>query len=147
MAPKRSCRGTTASGDPCKAPEAMVDPETGLCPSHSEGASERLSEAGRKGAEATARKLKGKALDEGELPPLDSAHAAETWCDTVGRAVVTGRIGHNQGQAALRAVREWRESHDAGRLSDRLEALTDALSEWRKTGDPSPVLELVDGGS
>lgn len=146
MPPKRRCAATRADGEPCGAPSNLVDPDTGLCPSHAEDAGERLREAARKGGEATARRLQGKGLQEDELPPLESARAAERWCDVVGRAAVTGRIGHNEAKAALRAVREWRESRETGELSDRLERLTDALAEWRRTGDPSPVLEIVDGG-
>lgn len=29
-------------------------------------------------------------------------------------------------------------------FTDRLEAMQDALAEWRETGDPGPVLELVE---
>lgn len=99
-------------------------------------------ELGRKGGYASGTGRGG--LDRDELPPLDSHDAAETWCDAVGRAVVVGRIGHNEAKAALRAVREWRESRDQGAMSERLDALTDALAEWKRTGDPSPVLEVID---
>lgn len=144
MPPERSCREEREDGTPCEAPSNFVDPETGFCPAHGPGASERLSEAARKGGRTTARKRRREKLDPDELPPLESPQAAERWCDIVGRAVVTGRLTHNQGKAALRAVREWRESHETGAVTDRLEELMDALSEWRRTGDPEPVLELVD---
>ena len=139
------CQATNANGEPCGAPESMVDAETELCPAHTEEGAERLRKAARKGGEATKRKMQGKKLDPDELPPLVSARAAETWCDVVGRAVVTGRIGHNEGKAALRAVREWRESHKSGAVTERLEKLLDALDEWRRTGKKEPVLELVEG--
>lgn len=144
MPPDHNCKGTRDDGTPCGAPSNLVDPETGRCPAHQEGARERLREAARKGGEATARRLQGKALDPEELPPLESAGAAEAWCDVVGRAAVTGRIGHNEAKAALRAVREWRESRKSGEVSERLERLLDALEEWRKTGKEEPVLELVE---
>jgi hypothetical protein len=105
-----------------------------------------MREMGRKGAAATARKLKGGGLDEDELPPLDGPRAAERWCEVVARAVATGRLGHNEGRTVARLVKEWRASYDAGRASDRLDRLMDALSEWERTGDPGPVLELVEGG-
>lgn len=144
MAPKRRCEHRNDDGSRCEAPSSFVDPDTGLCPSHSPNASERLSEAGKKGAETQHRQRRDGGLQEEDLPPLESADAAEVWCDQVGRAVVVGRIGHNEAKAALRAVREWRESHDAGKVSERLNRLTDALAEWRETGDPTPVLEVVD---
>lgn len=143
----RRCKGVKASGEPCGAPPKLVDPETGYCPSHGPDAADKLAEYGRKGGETTARRHhgKGELVDE-DLPPLVDHEAAETWTDRIGRAAATGKLSSSAAQAALRAVREWREARDAGRVSDRLEALTDALAEWRETGDPEPVLELVDGG-
>lgn len=141
MPPAETCRGTTADGTPCESP--IVGPD-GFCPAHGPDGRERMSEIGRKGAEASARKRRGGGLEPDALPPLDGHDAAETWCDVVGRAVVTGRIGHNEAKAALRAVREWRESRDAGAVSDRLDELTEALAEWRETGDPTQVLEVVE---
>lgn len=139
------CKGVRADGSPCQAPPSFVQ-DNGWCPSHDPDNREKLQEAARKGGEATARRLQEAGLDPEELPPLVDADAAETWCDKVGRAAVTGRIGHNEANAALRAVREWRESHESGAVSDRLNALTDALAEWRRTGSPEAVLEVVDGG-
>lgn len=139
--PRETCRGTRADGAPCRSP--VVGPD-GYCPAHAEDGRERMAEIGRKGAEATARRRAGGGLDPDELPPLESAEAAETWCDVIGRAVVTGRIGHNEGKAALRAVREWRESHEAGEVEERVDALMDALAEWRESGSPEPVLELIE---
>lgn len=119
----------------------------GLCFAHSPCRQEELHEARSKGAAVTAAKREeGAGLAPSELPPLDSHEAAEVWTDSIGRAAATGRLSASAAQAALRAVREWRESRDAGQVSERLEALTDALAEWRRTGDPEPVLELVDGG-
>lgn len=141
---ERTCRETTTDGAPCRAPANLVDPETGLCPSHDPANRERIREAAKKGAEATANRLRGDGLDPDALPPLEGHDAAETWCDVVGRAVAGGTLGHNEGRTVLRAVKEWRESRDAGAVSDRLERLTEALAEWKRTGDPAPVLEVVD---
>lgn len=137
---QETCKATRDDGQPCTSP--IVGPD-GYCHAHGPGGREKLQEAGRRGGRATARRIKGGGLDEDELPPLTDADAAETWCDVVGRAAVTGRIGHNEAKAALRAVREWRESREAGAVSERLDALDAALSEFKRTGDPSPVLELV----
>lgn len=105
-----------------------------------------MAERGRKGARATARKFHG-GLSPGELPPLTSHAAAEIWTDRIGRAAACGTMPSTAAQAALRAVREWREAHESGAVSERLDGLLTALAEWRKTGDPSPVLKLVEGGS
>lgn len=144
MPPDRTCRGEKRDGSPCRAPSNMVDPETGYCPAHDPGARERLREAARKGGEATAKKLQREGLQEEELPPLDSPQAAARWLEVVARAVATGRLGHHEGRTVVRAVREFLRAHDAGRLSERLDNLMDALAEWRRTGDKSAVLELVE---
>lgn len=107
MAPEPRCTGTTASGSPCKAPANLLDPKTGFCPSHAPGASERLSEFGRKGARATARKHSKPGLDAQELGPLRTHEDAQSWLETIGRAVATGRLSDRQAQAAIRAVAEW----------------------------------------
>ena len=144
MAPERTCSAMRDDGSPCGAPSNLVDPETGLCPSHSENARERLREAARKGGEATARKLKGKGLSDDEIPPLRSPQDAERVLEVVIRAVATGRLGHNEGRTIVRGVREFLRAHEKGVEADRIDALMDALAEWRRTGDPAPVLELVE---
>lgn len=138
-----TCRGTRDDGNPCESPFVGED---GFCTAHRPGGREELVERGRRGAKATARKLRGSALTADDLPPLRNHAAAETWTDRIGRAAAIGHLSPNAANAALRAVREWREAHEAGRVSERLEELTAALREWRRTGDPEPVLELVDGG-
>lgn len=143
MSPERTCRETTADGRPCRAPSNLVDPETDLCPAHAEDGRERLREAARKGGEATARRLKGKGLSEDEIPPLRRPHDAQRLLEVVIRAVATGRLGHNEGRTIVRGVREFLRAHEKGQVSERLDDLLDALAEWRKTGDPEPVLELV----
>lgn len=143
MPPDVTCQGTNADGEPCRSP---VVGEDGFCPAHRPGGREEMRERARKGAEATARKLRGKALSPDDLPPLTSHEAAETWTDRIGRAAATGTLGANAANAALRAVREWREAREGGRVSERLEELMQALGEWRRTGNPEPVLDLVDGG-
>lgn len=146
MPSELTCEYVKDNGEPCGAPASLVDPETRLCWTHSEEGREKIREAASKGGQATARRLKGKALDEEELPPLDSPQAAERWLEAVGRAVATGKLGHNEGRTVVKAVREFLRAHDAGQVSERLDRIMDALAEWRKTGDPAPVLELVKGG-
>jgi len=144
MAPDGTCQGTRLDGSPCEAPDRLVDDETGFCPAHSPGGRERLSEAGKKGAAATAKKLRGQGLDPDDLPPLVSHEAAEVWEDRIGRAAATGRIPASAAQAGLRAVREWRETREAGKVSAKLEALDKAMQRWRETGDPKAVMDLLE---
>lgn len=144
---KERCGFEKDDGDTCGTGIGLCG-ECGRCRNHCDYAracrysEHEVVESRKRGGAASAKKGP---LRDADLPPLVDHDAAETWTDAIGRAAATGRIGANAANAALRAVKEWREAHDAGRLSDRLEALTDALAEWRKTGDPEPVLELVDG--
>ena len=132
------CRATTHIGDPCGAPAEFIDPATGLCPAHSPGGTARLREAGRKGAEATAKKLRGGGLESTELPPLNSPQAAAVWLEAIGRAVACGRLSHRDAVAATKAVREWLRAHEAGAVADQVEELRRKVSEL-KGGD----LEVV----
>lgn len=143
-----SCKGTKGDGSPCAVPPKLVDPETGYCPSHGPDAAEKLSEYGRKGGETTARRHHGQGgLTPDDLPPLVDHKAAEAWTDAIGRAVATEELSGAAGNAALRAVQTFLSAREAGQVSDRLDALMDALETWRETGDETPVLELVEGGS
>lgn len=136
------CQHVKDDGERCRVDWDLSD--DGLCIHHDPERREAMQENRRKGGLATARKLKGKGLDPAELPALESHRAAETWCDVVGRAVAEGRLGHNEGRTILRAVREWRESHDAGEVTEQIEEMREALSEWKATGSPDRILALVD---
>lgn len=108
----------------------MVGPD-GFCPSHGPDAAERLSEAGRKGAEATNRRFRGEKLSEEELPPLDSPHAAEVWLETIARAVATGRLSASEGNAVRGNVRDWLKAREAGEQEERISTLEEKLEEAR----------------
>lgn len=141
-----TCGVPTDGGGTCGVRFGLCDCH-GMCFAHAPCKAEKRKKAQRAGAAATNnKKRKGDGLTTTELPPLESHEAAETWTDAIGRAAATGRLSAPAAQAALRAVREWRESHDAGAVSEQFEELMDALAEWRETGDQSAVLELVDGG-
>lgn len=137
------CKGRTVSGSPCRVPESLVDAGTGLCPAHAPGGTERLSAIGRKGAEATAKKLRGTGLDPSDLPTLDGPQTAALWLDKVGRAVATGRLGHREATAIVRVVEAFLRAHEAGSVSTEIERLASALAEWKETGDATAMLEVV----
>lgn len=128
------CKAERADGSPCGAPEKFVDPETGFCPSHAPDASRRLSEAGRKGAEATNRRFRGEKLSEEELPPLDSPQAAEIWLETIARAVATGRLSASEGNAIRGNVRDWLKARKAGEHEERLEQVEEKLAAAEEGG-------------
>ena len=81
------CKAKNAKGDLCGAPESMVDPVTGLCPSHVPGAKERLSEIGHRGGEATKRKFGGRGLPRDALGPLETIKDAQRWLRLIAQAV------------------------------------------------------------
>lgn len=138
------CQHVDDDGDRCQAPEQFVNPETGFCHAHGPGAEDRMAERGQKGGQAAARKRRQDGLSPDELPPLDSPQHAERWLEVIGRAVTSGRLGYQEAKAGVRAVKTWLGAHEAGEVTERLEELTHGLAEWRETGDPSPVLELLD---
>lgn len=100
------CKGITRSGEPCRAPEHMVD-ESGYCHAHGPGARERMAERGRKGALSLRRKVKGSGLAEDDLGPLESHEDSKRWLGVLGRAVASGKLGDRAAQAAVRAVEAW----------------------------------------
>ena len=138
------CRHIKDDGERCGVTWGLSD--AGLCLHHDPERAEEVMEARRRGGRATARKLHSPGLAPSDLPPLDSPQAASKWLAIVGEAVATGRLGHREGATVVRAVEAFLKSHDAGEVTERLEDLMDALAEWRKTGDPAPVLRLVKDG-
>ncbi len=117
------CKATRTDGKACRAPERMLDAR-GLCPAHRPGARERLSEAGRKGAEATARKWRGRGgLEPGELPELRTPHDAQKALDIVAHAAAEGRLPQRQADATTRALREWLRAHEAGTVTEQVDEL------------------------
>lgn len=82
------CKANTVSGDPCKAPATLVDKD-GFCHAHAPGASERLSEAGRKGAAASAQRFRTPGLDSSALGDLETITDAQRWLRAIGRGAVT----------------------------------------------------------
>jgi len=134
------CSALNAEGKPCGSPESVVDPESGLCWAHQPGGRERLVEAGRKGAEAMARKWRGRGgLEPGELPQLQTPHDAQEALDVVAHAAAEGRLPQRQADATTRAVREWLRAHEAGVVADQVEELRRKLSELK--GDKLEVLK------
>ena len=127
------CREKNARGEPCGAPESLVDPLSGFCPAHGPGARARLSEQGKAGAEVTKQvRRKGKGLRPGELGALRTPKDAERWLRIVGQAVAEGQLRSRDGDATTRAVREWLRAHEAGVVTDRVEELREQVSELKQ---------------
>lgn len=135
------CRETNARGEPCEAPDTLIG-EDGYCPAHRPGGREELLKRAHKGGQANRKRLRAEGLKEGELPPLTSPHAAERWAEIVGRAVATGRLTHSQGKAIGSLLREWRQSHEAGAVAERVDEILSQLETVKKRGG----LRAVDGG-
>ena len=82
-------------------------------------------------------------LDPDDLPTLDGPQTAALWLDRVGRAVATGKLDHREGTAVVRAVEAFLRAHDAGKVTDDLARMREALKAWTKTGDTGAILEVL----
>ena len=125
------CSGQNSQGEPCGAPSSLVSRVTGLCPAHAPGGLERLRDAGRRGAEATARRFRNGGLAPDDLPPLRSPQDAERWAEVVGRAVAERRLTHSEGRAVASLIREFLKAHSDGKVTRRIEELGEAVAKLR----------------
>ena len=100
-----ACKHLGPDGKGCRAPKQFVD-DSGYCHAHGPGSAETMAQRGRKGAEATAKRLRCVGLDPNELPDLRTHGDAQVWLETIGRAAAVGRLSDRQAQAAIRAVAE-----------------------------------------
>lgn len=127
------CKGKRADGSSCGAPERLVDPSSGYCWQHDPANEKARIEAAKRGGAVAALKWKQQqALEDQELPPLDSPQAAERWSEIIGRAVALGRLSNSQGQTMLRAVNAFLKSHDAGTMAERLERLQEQVARLKE---------------
>lgn len=119
------CEGMKADGTPCGAPASVV--VDGYCPAHRPGASERMAEIGRKGAEATARRYReSNGMNPAELGRLETYDDALRWLELTGLALARGDINHREAQAMARLLAEWiRGNGDrlTSQIVEELEAL------------------------
>lgn len=119
----RQCRGTNSEGQPCGAPPAVVG-DDGWCDAHRPGSGRsEMSKRGQRGGLAATARNRSPGLDPDDLPPLDSYEAAKVWCERVGRAVATGRLGRSEGNTILKAVRAWNSSEEHRAAAEALEEL------------------------
>lgn len=128
------CKAQKADGSPCMAPPSLVNPATGLCASHDEGAAERLRASGRRGAQVTARRFGGRGIRPGELRQLETHSDAKRWLRLIGEAVVTGRLSNRDAQAGVKAVEAWLKAHSEGAVAKDVAQLREALDALRKRG-------------
>ena len=128
------CKARKADGSPCMAPPSLVNPATGLCTSHAEGAAERLRASGRRGAQVTARRFKGKGIRPEELGPLETHSDAKRWLRLIGEAVVTGRLSNRDAQAGVKAIEAWLKAHGESVVAKDVAELREALDALRKRG-------------
>lgn len=146
MAPeRRRCKETKDDGTPCGAPPEFVDPETGLCWTHSEGGREKAREAARKGGEATARKLRGADLDPEEVPEAPETLAdAVVWAAWAARAAATGKLSTSRANAAAKLLREFRQALERHEAAEQLEEIRRQIEEAAGGGEDVD-LDVVEG--
>ncbi len=125
------CEATNVRGQPCMAPESVVDLETGRCPAHRQDGHEAMRELGRRGAEATKRRWREGGMDTTSLRTPEDAQA---WLEAVARAVANAGLSNAAGQTVVRAVREWLRARDAGEVTERLKQLQGQVVKLKRRG-------------
>jgi hypothetical protein len=126
------CEALNSRGEPCAAPDAVVDPDTRRCPAHAEGGREEMRARARMGAQATRQRWQKKGLASDELPALRSPQDAERWAEITARAVAEKRLSHADGRTIATLLREWGKSHSEGRVAQRVEELKKQVAELKK---------------
>lgn len=138
--PRRTCRGTTADGDPCGSP--VVD-EDGWCPAHGPDGDERMREIARKGGEATARKHRG-GVDPEDVPEApETIEDAVVWAAWAARAAATGELSTSRANAAAKLLREFRQALERREAAEQLEEIRRQIEEAAGGGDVD--LDVVEG--
>ncbi len=126
------CKAKNADGAPCRTPESVVDPTTGLCPSHAPGARERMSEIGRKGAEAAAKRFARGGLDPSALGKLETVADAQRWLRAIAEGVVTGKLKPQEGTTGVRAIEAWLKAEQDRVAADDLADLRAQMDQLRE---------------
>ena len=115
--------GNKVDGTPCGS--LHVDPGTSYCPAHGPGSGPRMRERGRRGAEATAARNRGKGVVDSEKapdPPESMADAADiaSWAT---HAVITGALDPRVSREVSNMLREYRAARKESDLDQRVRAL------------------------
>ena len=120
------CRATNAGGEPCGAPERLVDADR-LCAAHRPGGDALMRTMAVKGGLATARKHRSEGFGREEIVDLVSLEDAKLALDQVRVAVLTRKITHAEATAATRAVSEWVKTESARMTKSLVNELTTEL--------------------
>lgn len=126
--------GHKSDGSPCESP--YVDPDTGYCVSHGPGAAVRMRERGRRGAEATAAKHRGKGtVDPDEAPDApETVEDAKNLASWATRAVMTGVLDPKVGRVVKDLLKEFREAAKVADMEARLKLLESKLATAERAG-------------
>ena len=137
------CKGTNAKGEPCGVKEGVVDPETGFCPAHGPGASERMAERGRKGAKAMHARYRAGGLDPDALGDLGTVRDAQRWLRMIALGVTTGKLQPREGTTGVRAIEAWLKAEQDRVAADEVSELRAQLDEVRESLKKGRNLEVV----
>jgi len=101
---EHKCRARRKDGSACTAPANLIG-DDGFCWAHSPGNRQALLEAAEKGGAATAKRLQRNqgGIDPAELGDNETVEDVRRWVRVIGQAVASGRLGHKEATAALRA--------------------------------------------
>lgn len=131
---RRTCAGTSATGEPCRAPEDLlqVDPEDSesfYCFAHAPWLEAERALAQRKGGLRTASKHRRfRYLAPDHLGTLETPADAKRWSELIARAVSTGELASNAGNVALRAVSAWLQAHEVVELTEEVAQMREVVS-------------------
>jgi hypothetical protein len=125
--------GNKSDGTPCEG--INVDPESSYCPAHGPGSAARMRERGRRGAEATAAKNRGKGVvDSAQAPdPPETMEDAARIASWACHGVYTGLLDPRVGQQTAALLREFRTARKESDLDQRVRAL-EASATAREAG-------------
>jgi hypothetical protein len=122
------CQGTNERGEACGSPENFVDPDTGFCPYHAPGGDEHQLKNARKGAEATAKKLRRPpASDRDTLPAPETIEDAKKWLAWTAENLATGMISDKEARALGYVLRSFVDTVERADVADELEELREKL--------------------
>ena len=119
------CKGMKANVERCRS--RFVNGQTGFCPAHGPGASERMSAMGKRGGSVKSPRRK-----ISDLPELQTAEDAQKWLEYIGRAVLHGYMDSREANVARQVVSDWRKGHEETQTQEQIAKLERSIRNFRR---------------
>lgn len=124
------CQATNAQGEPCGAPESVVD-ESGYCSAHR--SEEEHRKASMAGGQATKEKFAKPDLRDEDLPPAPTGiDDVKEWLSFATRAVADGRLDAKQGRTLGYLCRAYLDALEKGDVAEDLEELREKIAKLQQ---------------